>query len=380
MRREQRRPYFSWRVAAAGVVLCLSAGSSFAEEERPIPEREIVEAFTRGSVVREKFDESGYSTPETSNYVSLQSIRFDLNSDAVRAASKRQLDEVAKALETVATRGFIVRPKPTESGAAEPVAAVAGGDAKVRLLVEGHTCDRGEADGNLDLSRRRARAVAAYLVSRGVDVTRIETRGWGETRPVAPNIDEPHRAKNRRVDFVLRRHKDTLPKPSGGEGSRGLEVSTTADRGYLAVTFEALAVSEGGRRYTNDAIDVLRAGDGVRASFRVLEGCHVQGLLLDSAGDVSWLFPASADEFSRYGLWCYVGQEQRLPEGGDYYSLDAHAGTEIFCLIATHGPLPKPDQLPGLLKRHGKALDAKALRSATGVKDAELHMLVVDHR
>jgi outer membrane protein OmpA-like peptidoglycan-associated protein len=72
-----------------------------------------------------------------------------------------------------------------------------------KVRVEGHTDDRGKDDYNLDLSRRRAKTVMEHLVQFGVDQSKVESEGYGESNPVADNKSAAGRAKNRRVDFVI---------------------------------------------------------------------------------------------------------------------------------------------------------------------------------
>ncbi len=72
-----------------------------------------------------------------------------------------------------------------------------------RLAIEGHTDDIGDDDYNLALSQRRAAAVKAYLVKKGVADDRIDARGFGETRPVVPNADDLSRSRNRRVELIV---------------------------------------------------------------------------------------------------------------------------------------------------------------------------------
>lgn len=71
----------------------------------------------------------------------------------------------------------------------------------VRIEIGGHTDRTGDDAHNMKLSEARAAAVRDYLVSQGVDRSRIEVRGYGETMPVADNETAEGRAKNRRVEL-----------------------------------------------------------------------------------------------------------------------------------------------------------------------------------
>ena len=71
----------------------------------------------------------------------------------------------------------------------------------VRVRVEGHTDFIGAASYNQALSERRAAAVREYLSSRGVAAGRLESRGFGESRPIAPGRSDDDRARNRRVEL-----------------------------------------------------------------------------------------------------------------------------------------------------------------------------------
>jgi OOP family OmpA-OmpF porin len=74
---------------------------------------------------------------------------------------------------------------------------------KVRVILEGHTDASGSDVINTDLSRRRADAVRAYLASNGVPKAIIDTVGYGELQPVAPNDTAANMAKNRRVEALV---------------------------------------------------------------------------------------------------------------------------------------------------------------------------------
>jgi OOP family OmpA-OmpF porin len=75
-------------------------------------------------------------------------------------------------------------------------------DDTARVEIAGHTDSQGTADYNRKLSEDRANAVASWLRARGIDGRRLTSRGYGATRPVAPNTDEAGRARNRRIEFV----------------------------------------------------------------------------------------------------------------------------------------------------------------------------------
>ena len=73
-----------------------------------------------------------------------------------------------------------------------------------RITVEGHTDASGAPAENLDLSERRASAVASYLKSQlGIEGHRLKSVGYGDTRPIATNRSAKGRAQNRRIDILL---------------------------------------------------------------------------------------------------------------------------------------------------------------------------------
>jgi outer membrane protein OmpA-like peptidoglycan-associated protein len=72
-----------------------------------------------------------------------------------------------------------------------------------KLMVEGHTDNRGGAAYNLRLSDKRAQSVVTWLVKHGADNGRLASKGFGLTRPLAPNTTEDGRRENRRVEFHI---------------------------------------------------------------------------------------------------------------------------------------------------------------------------------
>ncbi len=107
-----------------------------------------------------------------------QQPRFDVDRDVILAESVPLLTEVAAVLE-----------RHTELALIE---------------VQGHTDDQGTASRNMDLSRRRAGSIRAWLVGHGIAPERLRAEGYGESRPIADNGTMEGRASNRRVEFVVR--------------------------------------------------------------------------------------------------------------------------------------------------------------------------------
>jgi outer membrane protein OmpA-like peptidoglycan-associated protein len=126
------------------------------------------------------------------------------------AAGGRKLYDAIAATGRVATQGVLfatgraeVRP---ESGPTlKEIAAMLAEHPELRLTVEGHTDDAGDARANQALSQARAEAVKQALVSGyRVDAARLEAKGYGASKPAAPNSTPEGRAANRRVELVRR--------------------------------------------------------------------------------------------------------------------------------------------------------------------------------
>ena len=73
----------------------------------------------------------------------------------------------------------------------------------LRIRISGHTDNKGKAAKNRRLSEDRAEAVKEYMVSRGIDSNRVETRGVGSDEPIADNGTSTGRTQNRRIEFEL---------------------------------------------------------------------------------------------------------------------------------------------------------------------------------
>lgn len=121
-----------------------------------------------GKTMREQLAESGK--------VVTHGILFDSGSDVIKGESYKTLAEIGQLLTD---------------------------DPALKLSIEGHTDSDGEEAYNQDLSQRRAASVKAYLVSTyQIDASRLETKGFGESKPIDANTTAEGKANNRRVELV----------------------------------------------------------------------------------------------------------------------------------------------------------------------------------
>lgn len=88
-------------------------------------------------------------------------------------------------------------------GRLAPLASFLAKQPDARIQIAGHTDSQGSDASNMDLSARRAQSVAAYLSSTGVNLSRINAVGMGESAPTATNDTSAGRAINRRVEVTI---------------------------------------------------------------------------------------------------------------------------------------------------------------------------------
>lgn len=85
------------------------------------------------------------------------------------------------------------------------------------VLVEGHTDASGSDEYNLELSKERAYSVEDYLTELGVEKSRLETMGYGESQPIATNETEEGKQQNRRVEVAIYANKKMQRMAERGE-------------------------------------------------------------------------------------------------------------------------------------------------------------------
>lgn len=92
--------------------------------------------------------------------------------------------------------------KPESMGTLNMIVQILKDNPDLKFEIGGHTDNTGNAQHNLSLSQQRADAVKSLLISMGVDASRLSTKGFGDSKPIADNGSPEGKANNRRVEFV----------------------------------------------------------------------------------------------------------------------------------------------------------------------------------
>jgi Outer membrane protein and related peptidoglycan-associated (lipo)proteins len=92
--------------------------------------------------------------------------------------------------------------KPESQNIIDQVAGMLKENSGLKINIEGHTDNVGTAAANKALSENRAKSVMNALVAKGIDRSRLSSKGWGQEKPIADNSTDDGKAKNRRVEIV----------------------------------------------------------------------------------------------------------------------------------------------------------------------------------
>jgi photosystem I P700 chlorophyll a apoprotein A2 len=169
------------------------------------PDSPAVQAAARAALPKAKVLDIGAKVLDIAGITSgIQGVLQDLRAKVTAQEVRIELDaDVLFDFDK-----FSLKPEATES--LKKVGQAVQGYPNAPLLIEGHTDGVGTHAHNMKLSDDRAASVKNWLVQNaGVQGSRITTRGWGETKPIAPNknpngSDNPAgRQKNRRVELTL---------------------------------------------------------------------------------------------------------------------------------------------------------------------------------
>jgi len=136
--------------------------------------------------------------------------------------------------------------KPLLDRAAEIMKAVPD----MQLMIMGHTDSQASDAYNMELSRDRAEAVKEYLVSKGVDASKLQTKGMGETDPIADNSTDQGRFRNRRIEFTvydesMAADANGIAVTAGNNGDVGMGTTAQAGAASAAATVGNAATSAG---------------------------------------------------------------------------------------------------------------------------------------
>jgi len=143
--------------------------------------KNIYDWFGKTKIVRKELTKLDVGLVKKEFKLVLTNIEFDLGKATIKPEYYKNIDEMANSIKLA-----------IESN---PV---------LLIEIQGHTDSQGSDSYNLKLSQARAESVKEYLVkNHGIDPQRLIARGYGETKPVAPNTTKEGRAKNRRVEFVI---------------------------------------------------------------------------------------------------------------------------------------------------------------------------------
>lgn len=139
----------------------------------------------------------------TGSYVVAKEKDFKATARLLPAAElKQQLDTAGKVTLHVNFATDSTDMLPDSLPQIDQVMQLLKDDPALKLSVNGHTDNSGDAAHNQQLSEGRAKAVVAAIVGKGADAARLSAKGFGQQQPLADNGSEAGKAKNRRVELV----------------------------------------------------------------------------------------------------------------------------------------------------------------------------------
>ena len=245
-------------------------------------------------------------------------LEFDLNSANLTRSDTEVLDNLGKSLERTTLRGYIYE-------------------------LEGHTCDLGTEEHNLELSRERALKVRDYLVKNfKIHEQQLKVTWFGESRPAVLNNDEVGRSQNRRVVVV-----------------NTLEIFELPIVDNEAIVMEVKYSQNGNERNLTDG-EILQSNQQYVVKFKTNEDLYVYLYQIDSTGEPIILFPNR--DFGSGTNPVVSGTAQRVPELGKWFYLDKVVGEEQIILAASKESIEDPISE---FKKASKGMSGNLLLSQT---------------
>ena len=235
-------------------------------------------------------------------------ISFTLDSDVLTSEARHQLDQLAKTLNDPEFKG-------------------------IKIELAGHTCDLGNAEYNLKLSKKRVQSAVNYLTNtHHIASSRLSTEAYGERMPLIPGADtEEERAVNRRVVVYLPENRGAIEQML-----RELPVKMGFCWGIFSYTGDGRE-----RLVPYDNSGSLHSNDEYRIFIRPASRKYIYVYQIDSRGKGEWLFPREERSYTnplRPG-------EYYLPSKSEVFVLDDNVGQESIYLFVTDDPVEEIEDL-----------------------------------
>lgn len=133
---------------------------------------------------------------------------MDKQAEEMKAINDAKVERVGEGIKLTFDSGILFKTNSADLSAASKASVQKLADVlkkypETNVMIQGHTDSTGSAEFNQTLSEKRAKSVADYLQTFGVEQTRLTTVGYGKTQPVADNTTAEGRQKNRRVEVAV---------------------------------------------------------------------------------------------------------------------------------------------------------------------------------
>ncbi|MBW1897939.1 MAG: OmpA family protein [Deltaproteobacteria bacterium] len=157
---------------------CLSIGFTFLFSSPCLSESSVVEHKSKNGIQEPDINTELPALQIKAGQLGIVGIHFESGSSGINKCFTTQLNQIANALKTEKLRN-------------------------AKILIRGHSDNKGPAKYNLKLSRLRAKRVMDILIEKyKIDENRLTSEGVGETMPISSNDTESGQALNRRIEFI----------------------------------------------------------------------------------------------------------------------------------------------------------------------------------
>lgn len=269
--------------------------------------QDIIEYFEKPQLERTR----GGGTVENTSPLELN-VPFDFNSAELTKAAKIQLDELGNAVQSEVLSGILIK-------------------------LAGHTDERGAADYNLKLSKRRVESAKNYLIRNyDLQVNQVYEFGYGESRPIIKYAKtEAEHSVNRRIEISSWEQSETH---NNSDDLSGKNQNNSDNLLSQPGNFEwgVFQVKNNGEEelIRTDGSSILKSNDKYRVYVKPPTPSYVYIYQEDSNGNGSWLFPRAEVDIKNP----LNNNDNWIPSRNQHFSLDENIGTEKIYLFASDKP------------------------------------------